>query len=78
MISQKGIVGVMLFVIIIVGVGYVWFTDIQPDLDRISKINEKTRESNEKIQQERVASYDLDKQSPNCWYDKVQKVRICD
>jgi len=67
----------MLLVIVVMGFGYMWITDIQPDLDRIKKINEKNRESNERIQQERVASYDLDEQLPDCWYDESQKVKVC-
>lgn len=61
-----------------VGFAYLWITDIQPDIDRVSKIQEEIKESNERIQQERVTSFQLDEQFPDCYYDELQKVRICD
>ena len=75
--TGKKIAGLIILGIIVSGGTYLWFTDIQPDIDRVSKINQENREREEKMYQERTSSFQLDEQNPDCYYDEQQKVRIC-
>ena len=75
--KSKQLAGLVILGIVVMGGAYFWITDIAPDIERVSKIQQETRQENERIYQERAASFQLDEQFPDCYYDEERKVRFC-
>lgn len=76
--KTKKILGLCILGFVMVGFAYLWITDIQPDIDTVSKIHEEIRAENERIEQERISSYQNPTPHSDCYYDESQKVTVCD
>ncbi len=62
----------MVILIVVIGYGIYTYSELFPELESLSQINEKQKEDQVRI------SYQLEDQVPNCYYDLQQKVTICD
>ena len=63
--------------IVVVAYGIYALIAIQPELERVSEINQKQKEYEERINQERTSSFQLDEQFPDCYYVEAQKITVC-
>ena len=62
----------MVILSVVIGYSIYTYSELLPELERVSEINEMQKEYQVRI------SYQLEEQVPKCYYDLEQKVTICD
>jgi uncharacterized membrane protein YvbJ len=69
--NTKKIIAIAVIGLVISSFGYIWMTEISPEIQRINKINQQIEEQNQQVIRDRgFGDYD-------CYYNEAQKVNNC-